>query len=133
MSNWQLKRKDNNAVIELPQDLYWADEFDWSDLAQSNPVYTVGGAVVVQQGIKTAGRPITLTGQWVWLTRTDYQTLQTWSQVPELEMTLTHYDGRLFNVIFRNHETAVDCEPVVYRTPEKATDPYTGFIRLMTA
>lgn len=130
--NWQLKRKDDNSIIELPQDLYWSDEFDWADLAQSSPVYTLAGAVVLQQGTKQAGRPITLTGVWVWLKRSDYATLQTWSAVPELEMELTHYDGRVFNVCFRNHDQAIACEPVVYRTPENPSDQYTGSINLMT-
>lgn len=130
--NWQLKRNDDNNLIELPQDLQWSDEFDWADLAQSNPVYTLAGSVVIQQGMKQAGRPITLTGTWVWLKRDDYAVLQTWSAVPELEMTLTHYDGRVFNVCFRNHDQALACEPVVYRTPEIPGDPYTGSIHLMT-
>lgn len=132
MTNWQLKRNDTNETIELPQDLLWSDEFDWSRLAQSAPKYTVGGAVVIQQGVKLAGRPITLTGEWVWLKRGDYQQLQDWSAVPALQMTLTRYDGRVFSVIFSNHDKAIDCQPVVYRTPEKADDPYTGSIYLMT-
>ncbi len=132
MANWQVKRNDNNATIELPQDMRWLDEFNWSNLAQSNPVYTLGGAVHVQQGQKLAGRPITLGGEWIWLTRGDFETLQAWAAVPELKLTLTHYDAREFTVIFRNHDKAIACEPVDYLTPEADDDSYTGKIYLMT-
>ncbi|PID62007.1 MAG: hypothetical protein CR974_03920 [Gammaproteobacteria bacterium] len=130
--HWQLKRNDNDETIELPQDMRWLDEFNYSKLAQSPPVRTLSGSVIVQQGIKVAGRPITLGGEWVWLERGDFETLQAWAEVPELKLTLTHYDGRVFTVIFRNHETPINCQPVIYLTPETDDAPYTGAINLMT-
>lgn len=132
MNNWKLTRADTGAEIEFPQDLRWFDEFDWSPVAQSNPTYTIGGAMVIQKGIKTAGRPITLGGEWAWLTRGQFKLLQSWASEPDLNMTLTHYDGTTYSVIFRNHEKAIDCEPVNYQTPESDDDPYTGNINLIT-
>ena len=55
-----LTRKDTNAVLELPDHLRWTDEHDWSPLAQASPQYSLGGAVIVQQGTMLAGRPVTL-------------------------------------------------------------------------
>ena len=52
-----LTRKDNNTRLELPDQLRWTDEHDWSPLAQASPQYSLGGAVIVQQGSKLAGRP----------------------------------------------------------------------------
>lgn len=131
--NWTLTRKDNSASITFPQDMQWSDEFDWTTTAQSTPVRSLSGALIVQQGTKTAGRPITLTGDWVWHKRSDLETLQTWSNVVALEMTLAHYDGRTFNVMFRFADSPLsDAQPVTYITPESDASPYFATINLMT-
>lgn len=131
--NFTLTRHDTQAAITLPQDMRWKDEFDWSATAQTAPVYTLSGAVVIQQGQKQAGRPITLAGEWAWLDLGLIRTLRDWSDVPELTMTLTHYDGRTFNVLFRLHDKALNnVSPVAYRTPERADDRYTAEICLIT-
>ena len=70
MANWKLKRNDTSEELEFDQDMHWTDEFNWSAIAQTQPVYSLAGAVLVQQGIKQAGRPITLDGDWVWYGRT---------------------------------------------------------------
>lgn len=130
--NWKLTRNDNAATVELPEDMRWTDEYDWSAVAQTTPVYSLSGAVLIQQGVKLAGRPITLSGDWVWVNKATVDTLREWSDVPELKMTLTHYDGRKFNVCFRTHEKAISVEPVQYSTPEIAEDRYTLTLNLMT-
>ena len=38
MSTWKLVRQDNGAAVELPQDMRWTDEFEWSAVAQTAPV-----------------------------------------------------------------------------------------------
>lgn len=100
MMNWTLQRKDNRQTLNLHAQFHWADEYEWTPLAQTEPVYTLTGAMDIQQGTKLAGRPITLNGDNTWTSRADIKTLQQWSEVPELEMTLTHPDGRSFKVIF---------------------------------
>ena len=117
----------------LPQDMHWADEFDWSRIAQAAPQRTLSGGLVIQQGIKLNGRPITLTGEWAWHSRAALLTLRDWSDTPALEMQLMHYDGREFDVIFRLHESAMsNVEPVRYTTPERDGEPYRATINLMT-
>lgn len=98
--HWILKRQDNNDTLQLHAQFVWSDEFDWTALAQSDPVYTLTGAMVVQQGTKKAGRPITLNGNDTRTTRADLAVLQAWAAVPELEMTLTHPQGQSHRVIF---------------------------------
>ncbi len=130
---WKLIRKDTQASVSLPDDMQWADEFNWSAIAQTNPVYSLTGAVLVQQGTKQAGRPITLSGDWVWHPLYIVRTLRDWSDVPELEMTLNTPDGRQFNVIFRTHDTALGkVEPVRYSAPPAADDQYLLTLNLMT-
>lgn len=129
---WVITRSDTGERIELPQDVQWIDEFAWSATAQSAPVRTLSGGHIIQTGIKSSGRPITLSGDWVWHKRGVLETLRSWTDEPGLRLTLTHYDGRVFNVIFRTHDSAMSAAPVYYMTPEVDTEPYTATINLMT-
>lgn len=130
---WQLKRKDNNAVLSLHKQYWWSDEYEWTSLAQSEPVYTLSGAMDIQQGTMLAGRPITLDCEHARIKRIDVQTLQNWSEVPELEMTLTHPDGRTFKVIFAR-PAIKDIKEVKHHRPgdELPDDLFTANIYLMT-
>ena len=130
--HWTLTRKDTSDHVDLPEDMYWQDEFDWQALAQATPQYSLGGAVIVQQGTMLAGRPITLSGEWIWLPRATLLTLAAWADVPELEMTLTAPDGRNLNVTFRTHDGALQASPVRWMHDEDDDAWYHAEIRLMT-
>lgn len=131
--NWQLTRTDTNDTVELPQDMQWIDEFGWSSVVQTEPTYSLSGSLLVQQGKRLAGRPITLTGEWVWHKRQTVATLLSWAEELNLPMTLKHYDGRVFSVCFRLHDTALgNVEAVQYATPENANERYVLTLNLMT-
>ena len=131
--SWSLKRNDTNETIELPTDLQWVDEFQWSKIAQSAPEYSITGSMFIQQGTKKAGRPITLSGDWAWVQRNDLTILRSWCDVPKLTMTLTHPDSQTSAVMWRLHEIALDnTTPVYYQAPEEDTYPYTATFKLMT-
>ena len=98
--NWTLKRNDNGQTLNLHRQYMWADEYGWTPIAQSSPVIMLSGAVDIQQGTLLANHPITLDSTHVWIDRQTVQQLQTWAAVPELTFTLTHPDGRTFNVMF---------------------------------
>ena len=121
--HWTLTRKDTSDHVDLPEDMYWQDEFDWQALAQATPQYSLGGAVIVQQGTMLAGRPITLGGEWIWLPRATLLTLAAWADVPELEMTLSHPDGRSYNTCFARPALS-NTTPVNYASPEDGTAQY---------
>ncbi len=131
--SWILKRNDNGQTIDLHRQYMWSDEYDWSETAQSNPVYMFSGAMDIQQGTKKAGRPITLDCTHARITRGDVKTLQAWSNIPELQMTLTHPDGRTFNVAFRRPfidqiKVIIDLRP----EDQSDSDKMTANIHLMT-
>ena len=132
--HWTLTRKDNNERLELPARLRWTDEHDWQAIAQATPQYSLGGAVIVQQGTKLAGRPVTLGNedQHNWLRKATITTLLAWADVPELEMTLTAPDGRNLNVTFRTHDGALQASPVRWMHDEEDDAWYHAEIRLMT-
>lgn len=123
MTHWVLKRNDTKEWIELPQDMRWLDEFDWAKVAQTSPEYTLGGAIIIEQGTKLSGRPITLGGEWIWLPRITLETLRDWTDIAELDCTLEHYDGRTFNVIF-DRPALSNITPVMYATPEDGIAQY---------
>ena len=94
--------------------------------------YSLGGAAIIQQGTMLAGRPITLGGEWIWLPRATLLTLAVWADVPELEMTLSHPDGRSFNTCFARPALS-NTTPVFYAAPEDGTAQYEApVIHLMT-
>ena len=100
-----LTRNDNQASIRLPPDMRWTDEYAWHAIAQAEPERTLSGGLIIQQGIKRNGRLITLSGEWAWLDLATVRILRDWTDVPELTLTMRHYDGREFNVAFRLHVT----------------------------
>lgn len=95
---WHLSTDSDK--LELHAQFVWADEFNWTALAQSDPTYTLTGAMIIQQGTKKAGRPITLNGDNTRTTRADLAKLQAWAEVPELKLTLRHPQGKTYQVIF---------------------------------
>ncbi|MDO6747214.1 hypothetical protein [Gilvimarinus sp. 1_MG-2023] len=67
---------DGTTTIELPGDIQWVNEFDWSDIEQQQE-YSIAGNLIVQQGVKLAGRPINLqSGQGSWVMRSVVLQLQ---------------------------------------------------------
>lgn len=83
----------------LPDGLVWTDEFAWSPRVQKTD-YSLTGALIVQEAVKQAGRPITLTGgkNFAWLTRTEVIALRALLDAGTT-MTLTLHDNRTFSVI----------------------------------
>lgn len=130
---WTLSRKDNSARLALHAQYYWSDEYEWSPIKQSEPVYTLSGAMDIQQGTMLAGRPITLDSEYARIKRSDVQLLQAWASVPEMIMTLTHPDGRTFDVMFAATALTDIVDIKNYRPSDKqADDPMTANIHLMT-
>lgn len=131
--HWTLKRTDNNETIKLHAQYLWIDEYEWTALAQSEPVYTLTGAMDIQQGIKKAGRPITLDPTYASILRSDLKKLQTWSEVAELQMQLTHPKGQTHQVIFARPAIS-DIQTFLHMKPidEEANDLYQAKLHFLT-
>ena len=88
------------ATLELPQDLFWIDEFGWSNVSQAIR-RTTNGALSVHVGVRQGGRSITLQGEGntAWITRADLKKLAAWSRLPGERFTL-NLRGETFVVIF---------------------------------
>ena len=120
--------------IELPDDLLWVDEFDWSPVAQDID-RSLTGALMVQEQAKLFGRPITLTGgnEAGWVTRATVLELMALAKLPSKSMLLILADGREFQVYFnRGNNNSVSASLLM---PESGLSPeslYTIIIGLIT-
>ncbi|MGZ8181467.1 MAG: hypothetical protein ACXWT1_05880 [Methylobacter sp.] len=118
-------------AIVLPEDLIWTDEFNWSPRQQSES-HSITGALIVEMGVKLAGRSITLVGgeQAEWIDRDTLTALHA-KLFDSANMTLTLNDGRVFSVVFKSGDQPIEAAPIIdYSTPEGA-DWYSISIKLM--
>lgn len=117
-------------TITLPIDLIWTDEFNWTPMQQQEG-YTLTGALIIETGLKQAGRPITLESvDGGWITRQTLADLyaKLSSATP---MVLTLQDARTFNVTWRNTAQPLEAKPVVENINFDADDYYTLVLRLL--
>lgn len=118
--------------VNLPLDLVWVDEYDWTPTEQ-HQARSLSGALVVETAQKTGGRPITLGDGTdpVFVPKAVIDDLFDLLETPS-SMTLTLQDGRTFTVIFRHEDKPIEAKPVVdYRIMEQ-TDYYHATIKLLT-
>ena len=122
----QLIRKTTSEAIQLEDGFFWSDE-NWAEI-QQNQEYSVSGALIVQEGRKQAGRPITLqpankTKGWIKLR--DLNLLRQWQNLQE-QFTLQFqwpHDQRSFNVIFNHKDDALESS-TIKGTPATSLDTY---------
>ncbi|KMQ75304.1 hypothetical protein [Marinobacter subterrani] len=119
---------DGTTSLTLPPDMQWTDEFGWTPVEHSTD-YSATGSLIVQEGERQDGRPITLaTGDGRVLTRAELLQLYALAAIPNQVLTLTLW-GRTFSVMFRR--PALEAQEL-YRQANPGTDhPYTVTINLM--
>ena len=105
------------AEILLPNDLLWVDEFRWTPVASSSS-YSLAGALIIEQGVKLAGGPISLEGpdnEMAWISRTVHEALRAAAATPARRFKLMlEYptDAREFLVAFAPVDDPIDGNPV---------------------
>lgn len=118
-------------AIALPDDLIWTDEFDWTPVQQSQQ-YTLTGALVLETGVKLAGRPMTLVGGQgaAWVTRETVKALYA-KLTGTPSFTLTLNDASTFSVAFAAGNP-IEAKPIIdYNNPEDS-DMYSLTLRFIT-
>lgn len=85
---YKLTSATPSHTVDLPKDLEWVDEANWSPVGQ-NVEYSTTGAFLIQEGLKQKGRTITLVGKddMAWIDRTIYDKLITMRNLPGLIFT----------------------------------------------
>lgn len=121
---------NGNTSLEIPNsEFWWADEFEFEALAQSQEL-TVNGALVVDQWPIQTGRTITLapcSDAHGYLSRGDWRTLDGWRATPGLVLTLSGL-GANRDVIFGR--PAIEAEPI-HNTDRADLEWWRGTIRLI--
>lgn len=122
----RLTRKNSSETIQLEDGFFWSDE-NWSAI-QQNQEYAINGALIIQEGRKQAGRPITLqpankTKGWIKLR--DLNRLREWQNLQE-QFTLQFewpHDQRRLNVVFNHKDGALESS-TIKGTPATSLDTY---------
>lgn len=121
------------TVLTLDPDLAWSDEYQWAATEQA-VTRGLTGKLIIQLGLRQAGRPITLVADEGagWMRRAAMAQLRAWADIPGLVMTLS-LRGVAYPVMFRHHDGGpFDARPLVdYSDPDEA-DWVVATLRFMT-
>lgn len=123
----RLIRKATSEAVPLEDGFLWSDEFEWKPIEQKQE-RAIDGTLIVQEGKKKSGRPITLQPadqEMGWIKLKHLKTLYEWSLLQEqfqLEFEWPH-DTRRFNVIFNHEAGALEAKPVK-NIPAVSEDDY---------
>lgn len=131
----KLKRKSTNQTVPLEDGFLWSDEFDYKPIEQ-NQDRALDGTLIVQEGKKKSGRPITLIppDKMGWIKRSDLSILQGWSALAGEQFTLIFeypHDTRQFNVIFHHAAGAIEASPVTGDPTVSDSDYYKVTLRFL--
>ena len=130
----KLIRESTAEAVQLSDGFLWSDEFDWQPIEQSQERAT-NGALIIQEGKKKSGRPITLTADknMAWLKRHIVSKLKTWSVLQEkftLQFDYFH-DKRVFNVAFNHQDKAIEARPVLDHPSVSEDEEYNVTLRFL--
>lgn len=125
---------DGSTTVQLPDDLYWADELAWSPVQQSVG-RSITGALIVQTGLRQAGRPITLQPfegeRSSWISRAVLLQLQAWVALPAPTLTLV-LRGQARSVLWRHQDgEPIQAQPVLHLSDVQSDDVYVATLRFM--
>ncbi|WP_335969828.1 hypothetical protein [Acinetobacter bereziniae] len=130
----KLVRKSTSEAVTLSDGFLWSDEFDWNPIEQKQD-RAVDGALIIQEGIKKSGRPITLTAdkKMAWLKRHIVSKLKDWSVLQEkFELQFNYFhDKRTFNVLFNHQDKAIEASPVLEHPSISDDDEYNVTLRFL--
>ena len=121
------------GTLELDDQFEWIDEFTW-DAVEQGQERTLTGALVVQEGLKLYGRPITLAANGgVWTPLSVVRQLEALRDQRGLVMPLTLPGGATHSVIFnRASGQALEARPLERLVEPGPDEPYEITLRLIT-
>ena len=121
------------GTLELDDQFEWIDEFAW-DAVEQGQERTLTGALVVQEGLKLYGRPITLAANGgVWTPLSVVRQLEALRDQRGLVMPLTLPGGATHSVIFnRASGQALEAKPIERLVEPGPDAPYEITLRLIT-
>lgn len=127
------------GTVTLPGDMQWMDEFTWLPTASQVEIAS-NGALLIEESVQLAGRPITLEGRmdgsvgFALPTRAVLVALRAMAAVVHQDpLTLTFEDASTYQVRFRHDAgtPAVEATPMKHIVPALETDFYSLTLRLI--
>lgn len=121
------------AGIALDDHHEWTDEFQWSAIEQEQE-RSLSGALIVQEGLKKYGRPITLAANnAAWTPLAVVRQLEELRDQLGLVMQLELADGRAFHVIFNRVDgDPLEAQQLVREVEPRPDSDYLITLRLIT-
>lgn len=119
--------------IVLNPNMLWEDRFGYSPVMQDTAL-TLGGRQVLYTGLRSAGRPITLTAiiDQGWLLLSQVQDVQSIAEQAGAQFPLV-IGAESYTVCFRHNEPpAVAFQPLIPRAVPLDGDYFIGSIKLIT-
>ena len=112
------------GTVEIPEDVWWSDEFEWSAVELSTE-RSLTGALIIHQGIKQAGRTITLISNQHggWVSRATVLALQAQRDQADEQFALDLADGREF-VVMHDQTRPFEAIPVRPAADLTLASPY---------
>lgn len=125
----KLIRIATSEAVHIEDGFFWSDEFDYKPIEQKQQ-FAVDGTLIIQEGKKKAGRPITLVPAkdgMGWIKRRELSTLQDWSALQDEQFMLEFeypHDNRRFTVIFNHQEGAISNPKTILDAPTISDDEF---------
>lgn len=121
------------GALDVPRCLIWVDEFNWSAVVRAHET-SITGALIVDQAVLQAGRPITLQGvdDHGWVARGALANLWALVNATTDALSLALADGRVFSVRFAP-DSPIEASPIARAELPNADLPYVVTLRLVTA
>lgn len=116
MIQTKLTNISTGQSILLSDELYPVDELNWSEVV-ANSQRTLNGSLVIQQGTRKKGKPLTLqaTQDTGWLTREIVNQLMAECNKPEQYFWLEYFADdvvKKVKVVFDHTQTPIEAKPV---------------------
>lgn len=112
------------VTLTLDADLHWSDEFTWFETEQ-HVERGLTGALIIDQGARLEGRPITLEppeDAAAWMVRATLAQIQAWEADPAVTTMTLSLRGVSYDVLFRRHDgPPIEARPVIF-----VADPLPG-------
>ena len=115
------------------EQLEWTDEWEWNAIEQQQD-RSLSGALILQEGVKLYGRPITLSSNGgAWFTLAKVRALEALAAAPARVMQLTLPTGSSYHVVWnRAAGPAVQAKPIYRAVAPGADALYELTLRLIT-
>ncbi len=104
---------DGTTSVALPNNLDWVDEFNWQPVQQATQ-YSLSGALLVDEDIRLAGRPITLSpgaDNMAAMPKDVLDQIKVWASVVDQQLTL-NISGTDYAVRFHHANAAINARPI---------------------